>query len=42
MQKMSDSMKNSKIEVFENSGHCPFIDEPELFATKVIAFAKEL
>ena len=39
---LADTMPNASLEIFENSGHCPFLEETETFNKALVAFVDTL
>ena len=38
----ASSMRDARLVVFEDSGHCPFLEEPERFNEVVDGFVREV
>ncbi len=41
-QHLKEKILNSSLHIFELSGHCPFIEEPERFNSMVFDFARTI
>ena len=39
---LMENLPDARLEIMENSGHCPFLEEPELFNQKIEQFRKEI
>lgn len=39
---LNQNIKNSTLEIFENSGHCPFLEEPQRFNQSIIEFIDKM
>jgi pimeloyl-ACP methyl ester carboxylesterase len=39
---MADRIPGARLEVFESSSHCPFLEEPEAFNSALERFLAEL
>lgn len=39
---LADTMPNATLEIFENSGHCPFLEETDTFHKRLVAFVDAL